>query len=351
MTDVAIVACAQRPLTRSTTLTSVELIAPVIKAAIEAAGIDRREVGFWCHGSCDYMSGQPFSFVSAVDAIGAWPPIVESHVEGDGALALYEAWIKLQTGECDTAVVFANGKTTAGPIDQILTTQLDPYVVAPLWPGATAIAALQARACIEAGVVTEAEMATVAARALANGAINPNVGWTEPASTAELLTRPRVTDPLRRHDIAPPADGAVAVVLAAGDAARSLADRPAWIRGMDHRISGQRFSAQAMTSCPSAALAAERSGVGADRLDVAELYDPYSHQQLLLLRAMGVDPDRVEVNPSGGALAANPQMAAGLTRFAEVAGRILTGAADRGLAHSTSGPCLQQNLVAVLEGN
>ena len=97
------------------------------------------------------MSGQPFSFVSAVDAIGAWPPIVESHVEGDGALALYEAWIKIQTGECDTALVFANGKTTAGPIDRILTLQLDPYVVAPLWPGATAIAAVQARACPHAG--------------------------------------------------------------------------------------------------------------------------------------------------------------------------------------------------------
>ena len=96
MRDIAIVAATQRPLTRSTTLTSVELIAPVITQVLEAAGIDRHEVGFWCHGSCDYMSGQPFSFVSAVDAIGAWPPIVESHVEGDGALALYEAWMRIE---------------------------------------------------------------------------------------------------------------------------------------------------------------------------------------------------------------------------------------------------------------
>lgn len=351
MRDIAIVAATQRPLTRSTTLTSVELIAPVITQVLEAAGIDRHEVGFWCHGSCDYMSGQPFSFVSAVDAIGAWPPIVESHVEGDGALALYEAWIKLQTGECDTAVVFANGKTTAGPIDQILTTQLDPYVVAPLWPGATAIAALQARACQDAGVVSEAAMAEVAARALRNGASNPNVGWTEPASAADLLARPLAADPLRHHDIAPPVDGAVAVVLAAGDAARSLAGRPAWIRGLDHRIANQRLSSAAMTSCPSAAVAGRHAGVNADRLDVAELYDPYSHQHLLLVEALGLDGDAVAINPSGGALAANPQMAGGLTRFAEVAQRILDGSADRGLAHSTSGPCLQQNLVAVLEGN
>lgn len=348
---MAVVGSAQRPLSQGTTLTSVELIAPVIAAALANAGIDRREVGFWCHGSCDYMSGQPFSFVAAVDAIGAWPPIVESHVEGDGALALYEAWIKIQTGECDTAVVFANGKTTAGPIDQILTTQMDPYLVAPLWPGANAVAALQARACLEAGVVTERRMAAAASAALAAGADNVYVGWGEHVTADQLLDRPRLADPLRAHDIAPPADGAVAVVLAADGAARRLCERPAWITGLDHRISNQRLSVRAMTSCPSAAIAGARSGVVTDRLDVAELSDPYSHQHLLLVQALGLDPQRCSINPSGGALAANPQMAAGLTRVAEVAERVIAGSVDRGLAHSTSGPCLQQNLVAILEGD
>jgi hypothetical protein len=44
-------------------------------------------------------------------------------------------------------------------------------------------------------------------------------------------------------------------------------------------------------------------------------------------------------------------MAAGLARFAEAAERIIAGSADRTVAHCTSGPCLQQNLVAVLEGD
>ena len=51
------------------------------------------------------------------------------------------------------------------------------------------------------------------------------------------------------------------------------------------------------------------------------------------------------VNPSGGPLAANPMMAAGLVRIGEVAHRIMAGEADRGVAHATCGPCLQQNLV------
>ncbi|MFM7684982.1 MAG: lipid-transfer protein [Actinomycetota bacterium] len=348
--NVAIVGSAQRPFERHTQLTTVELLAPVIREALANAGLARTEVGFWCHGSCDYMSGQPFSFVAAVDAIGAWPPIVESHVEGDGALALYEAWIKFQTGECDTALVFANGKTTAGPIDRILTLQMDPYTMAPLWPGASGVAAVQARACLDGGVITERAMAEVVARSIAAGIANPLVGWGEAATVDELLARPHSTAPLRAHDIGLPADGAVAVVLAADDVARRLSARPAWIRGIDHRIDTQRLGAHSLTESASAAIAAHHAGVAADRIDVAELHAPFSHQELLLTSAMGLDPSRTAINPSGGALPANPQMAAGLVRFAEAANRIHAGSADRAVAHSTSGPCLQQNLVAVLEG-
>jgi acetyl-CoA acetyltransferase len=348
--DVAIVATAQRPLEMHTELTSVELIAPTIVKVLERAGLERQDIDFWCHGSCDYMSGQPFSFVSAVDAIGAWPPIVESHVEGDGALALYEAWVKIQTGESETALVFANGKTTAGPIDRILTLQLDPYMMAPLWPGATAIAAVQARACLDAGVVTEASMAAVVARSISDGIANPLIGWGTAMTPAELLAQPYVTAPLRAHDCGLPVDGAVAIVLASADAARRLCDRPAWIRGIDHRIDSQRLGSHSLTEASSAAIAAHHAGVASDRVDVAEVYAPYSHQQILLTSALGLDATQTAINPSGGALCANPQMAAGLIRFAEAADRLLAGGADRAVAHSTSGPCLQQNLVAVLEG-
>ena len=42
-------------------------------------------------------------------------------------------------------------------------------------------------------------------------------------------------------------------------------------------------------------------------------------------------------------------MASGLSRVGEVFRRIAAGEIRRGVAHATSGPCLQHNLVAVLE--
>ena len=57
------------------------------------------------------------------------------------------------------------------------------------------------------------------------------------------------------------------------------------------------------------------------------------------------------VNPSGGPLAANPVMAVGLARIAEAARQIAEHGKHRAVAHATSGQCLQQNLVCVLEGD
>ena len=100
---------------------------------------------------------------------------------------------------------------------------------------------------------------------------------------------------------------------------------------------------------PSAALAAHKAGVGNDKIDVAELHAPYSHQELLLTTALGLS-ESTTINPSGGALCANPMMSAGLARFAEAATRVMNGTADRAIGHASSGPWMQQNLVCVLEG-
>ena len=62
------------------------------------------------------------------------PPVNESHVEMDLAWAIFEAWIKIQTGEVDTALVYAFGKSSAGVLRRTLALQLEPYTMTPLWP-------------------------------------------------------------------------------------------------------------------------------------------------------------------------------------------------------------------------
>ncbi|WP_200309198.1 thiolase domain-containing protein [Streptomyces adelaidensis] len=342
--DIAVVAFAQSDTLRSTEeVSEVEMLMPVLHDVLARTGLKTADIGFTCSGSSDYLAGRAFSFTLALDGVGAWPPISESHVEMDGAWALYEAWVKLRTGDADTALVYAYGKSSPGSVRDVLTRQLDPYYVAPLWPDSVALAALQAQALIDAGETDEPALAAIGARSRATD--NPRAQPRGPVPRGDYVVRP-----LRTGDCPPIGDGAVAVVLAAGERARDLCGRPAWIRGLDHRIEAHSLGVRDLTDSPSTRLAAERAGAFERPVDTAELHAPFSAQEVVLRRALKLGGD-VRVNPSGGALAANPMMAAGLARIGEAAARIHRGESDRALAHATSGPCLQQNLVAVLEGD
>ncbi|GGU94546.1 lipid-transfer protein [Streptomyces litmocidini] len=343
--DVAIVAFAQSDHRRHTDdLSEVEMVMPVLHEVQRRTGLKAADIGFTCSGSSDYLAGRAFSFTMALDGVGAWPPISESHVETDGAWALYEAWVKLLTGEADTALVYSYGKSSGGSVRDVLTRQLDPYYLAPLWPDSVALAALQAQALVDAGDTDEPALAAIAARSREDARTNPHAQLPGARPQGGYAVRP-----LRTGDCPPVGDGAAAVILAAGDRARELCERPAWIRGMDHRIEAHSLGVRDLTDSPSTRLAAERAGAFDGPVDTAELHAPFTSQEVVLRKALRLD-DSVRVNPSGGALAANPVMAAGLIRLGEAAARIHRGESDRALAHATSGPCLQQNLVAVLEG-
>jgi acetyl-CoA acetyltransferase len=334
---------------REGTRNEVEMLMPVVAEVFGNIGITKDDVGFICSGSTDYLVGGPFSFVTALDAVGVWPPRAESHVEMDGAFALYEAWVLLQEGEIDAALVYCFGRSSPGDVREILSLQLDPYYVAPLWPDATSLAALQAQSLIDAGRATEADFAEVASRNRKNALSNPKAQVAYDRSPEELLKEHYEVMPLRRHTVPPLTDGCAAIVLAAGDKAYEWCERPAFITGIDHRIETHSLGARDLTQSPSTRLAGQKAGVGKKRVDVAELHAPFAPQELILTDALELDAS-VRISPSGGALAANPIMSAGLIRIGEAARAIWSGDADRAVAHATSGPCLQQNLVCVLEG-
>jgi acetyl-CoA acetyltransferase len=354
--DVAVVGFAQSPVRvrDDATTSGVEMLVPIFAEVFREVGLTRRDIGFWCSGSSDYLAGRAFSFVSAVDAIGAVPPTMESHVEMDAAWALYEAWAKVLTGEAEIALAYGFGKSSGAELRRVLALQLDPYLLAPLWPDSVSVAALQARLGLEAGRWTEKDMAEVVARSRAAASGNPAAQVSGSVAAPELLARPYVAEPLRAHDCAPVGDGAAVVIIASAQRARELCERPAWISGFAHQVDSGSLGARDLLAVPSAAGAARAAGAssaGADgaSVEVAELHAPFSHQELLLRETLGLG-EGVAVNPSGGALCGNPMFAAGLARIGMAARAVMSGRAGRALGHATSGPALQQNLVCVLSG-
>jgi hypothetical protein len=299
---VAIVSWAEFVTPEEPARNEVEMLIPVIREAKDKVGLEQPDIHFTVSGSSDYLQGYPFAFVGALDAVGAWPPIMESHLEMDGAFALAEAVEVMQHEGIDTALVYAFARPSRGELDRILALQLDPYVVAPLWPDARSLAGLQAQAMRDSGRFGEV----------------PDV----PPSVV--------------------ADGAVAVILATGDRARELTDRPAWIRGIDHRIEAPALGTRDLTQSPSTRAAAEYVGAVGAGADVAFLHAPYPHQELVVREALQLNGTRVDAGTG-------PTMVGGLQRLILAAQSVANGEAKRAIAHATSGHCLQQNLVALIE--
>ena len=231
-TDIAVVGWAQTPMIRRTDLSETQLLLRVITDALEPLGLTRADIDFTCLGSCDYITGQAFSFVSNLDAIGAWPPKRDSHVEMDGAWALYEAWLRLQEGDIEIAVVTGSGRSSTGDPALIYPMEMDPFYLAPLGVDPLTFAALQARSLIAAGVADERAMAEVAARSRRDALDNPDAQVKGDADVDTLLAsrvRARATAPPR-----PPTDHR----RRRGDGARHRRPRPHAARAprVHHRL-------------------------------------------------------------------------------------------------------------------
>jgi acetyl-CoA acetyltransferase family protein len=95
-------------------------------------------------------------------------------------------------------------------------------------------------------------------------------------------------------------DGAAALVIASEERARDLGAEPlgafvgSAVAGVDPRVMG-------IGPVPAVRKLLERTGIGADAIDLVELNEAFASQSLVVIRELGLDPERVNVN--GGAIA------------------------------------------------
>ena len=95
-------------------------------------------------------------------------------------------------------------------------------------------------------------------------------------------------------------DGAAALVIASEERAREFGAEPlgafvgSAVAGVDPRVMG-------IGPIPAVRKLLERSGVGVEELDLVELNEAFASQSLVVIRELGLDPERVNV--SGGAIA------------------------------------------------
>ncbi|MCE3030716.1 beta-ketoacyl synthase N-terminal-like domain-containing protein [Streptomyces sp. CMSTAAHL-2] len=214
---------------------------------------------------------------------------------------------------------------------------------------------------------TEAQLAAVAAKNHRHSAHNPNAQFRDVYDIAGILAAPMVHPPLTRLQCSPTSDGAAAAVVVS----ERFAERRS-LTGLVE-IAGQAMATDteqtfASGSCvdvvgqplsrAAARQAYDRAGLGIEDVDVIELHDCFSVNELLTYEALGMcEPGesgklaesgattyggRWVVNPSGGLISkGHPLGATGLAQTTELVWQLRGEAGPRqvegarvGLAHN-----------------
>ena len=193
----------------------------------------------------------------------------------------------------------------------------------------------------------------ISEKARRHAANNPLAVFTDPLSLDDIMASPEVFDPLTRYQCCPPTCGAAAAILASDDFARAHGiGKSVYIAGQamttdfasSFSDSMIKMVGYDMTVSAAAKVYAE-SGVGPEDVDVVELHDCFTANELLTYEGLGLCPEggaekfiwegdntyggKYVTNPSGGLLSkGHPLGATGLAQCAELVWQ-LRGKADR----------------------
>jgi len=215
------------------------------------------------------------------------------------------------------------------------------------------------------GIGDEIE-ARVAVKARRHAANNPNAIFRAPLTIEEVLAQPPIFRGLRKLYACPPSCGAAAAVVCSESFARRrgvhggvalvgqgfLSDKSEYFAGDPLDVMFRALSRDA------ARQAYERAGLGPGELDVIELHDCFTSNEIATYSALGLCEDgdlgrfvmnedntyggRVVVNPSGGLLSkGHPLGATGLAQIAELVSQLRGTAGARQVEHART--ALQHN--------
>jgi acetyl-CoA C-acetyltransferase len=329
-----------------------------------------------------YVYGDSCSGQTALYHVGiTGVPIVNVNnncASGSTAFALAARAVRSGAVDCALAVGFE--QMDPGAIEMVFPAKTDPLArhndaVADLMglspeereaPPALRFFGCQVQLLREEYGINDEIEARVAVKARRHAANNPNAIFRTPLTIEEVLAQPRIFRELRRLYACPPSCGAAAVVVCSEAFARRrgtssgvaligqgfLSDKADYFTGDPLDLMFRAISRDA------AHRAYEESGLGPGDVDVIELHDCFTSNEIATYSALGLCEDddlgrfvmddensyggQVVVNPSGGLLAkGHPLGATGLAQITELVGQLRGSAGARQVDDATT--ALQHN--------
>ncbi|PKN70297.1 MAG: propanoyl-CoA acyltransferase [Deltaproteobacteria bacterium HGW-Deltaproteobacteria-12] len=355
-----------------------DMVFDVTREALDDAGLTIKDIDNVVTVSNDFYDGRTISGMAVGDACGAEDKNV-STVSGDGSFGAFYGLMRVLSGY-KAAIVVAHYKGSEGNVNITTNGMFDPIFHRHLGLDAISSAALQANAYMTRYGISEEDVAKVSVKNHGNAKNNPYAQLPLEITVADVMKSRKIAEPLKLLDCCPNSDGAAAIIIVNEEMAGKCKKKPVWIKGVSHCCEdyflGDRDLANPVALAAAAKRAYAMAGIGnpAEEISVAEILEPFSYMEPLWLEGLGIcQPGeggklidqgitvmggKLPVNPSGGALSANPILVAGLARLIEASLQVRGEAGSRqvkkvnnALAHGFNGPCGQSHCVWIVSGN
>jgi acetyl-CoA C-acetyltransferase len=347
-----------------------------VNKALDDAGMTIDDIDNVITTSSDFWDGRTISCMAVGDASGAAHKNV-SCVEGDGTYGAFYGMTRSLSGSYKTTLVTGHSKGSQSISSLITNSAFDPIYERGLGMDMVTACAMQANAYMHRTKTTSEQLAMVSVKNHGNAMNNPLAQLPMKLTVDDVLKSEMVADPLRKLDCSPVSDGCAAIIIAHESVATKFKQKPVWMKGVsfcaDSFFFGDRDISRAKSLTQAAQQAYAMAGIKDPKkeIDVAEVYDAFTYQELMWLEEMGLADEatagkllekgefnrdgRLPVNASGGLLSGHPVIAAGLYEMAAVvrqlrgdAGGFQVKKANTGLVHGVNGLGGQSHCVWIL---
>ncbi len=284
-----------------------------------------------------------------------------------GGSAFFHAWLEVAAGLYDAVMVVGVEKMTSqttARVSEILALAGDCGGEMRVGNTFASLFAMIAKRYMHEFGATRDQLAAVAVKNHANGALNPDAHMRKPITMEQALKGRPVADPLTLYDCSLISDGAAAVILAPLSRAEKLRARPVRVRAVAQASDEVALDRKEdITTFPAVRRSAEKAystaGVGACDIEFAELHDCFTIAEIIATEDLGFAPrgqggkyalagrsardGERPINPSGGLKSkGHPVGATGVAQICDVALQIRGEAGAMQLARHSLG--MAQNL-------
>jgi acetyl-CoA C-acetyltransferase len=265
--------------------------------AIKDAGIERSDVDGLFIGSMSAgrFAGQEHVSALAADHLGL-NPIPATRTEAacsSGATAFRQAYLAIASGKHDVVMASGVEKMTDLKTSEVTTSlaaasdQEWEAGIGLTFPG---LYALMARAHMSKYGTTAEQISSVSVNNHKNGVNNKNAQYPFEITLEQALNSQMVADPLRLLDCSPISDGGASLILVSEEIAKKM--DPVWIlsaqQASDTIALHDRASLTELTAARIAAKKAfEEANITEKNIDVTEVHDCFSINEILAVEALG----------------------------------------------------------------